>query len=65
MFLEVAQKFDVDGLHFDYVRLRPHMMLPSRLRSRYPSVPKENIILPEYDYCYCDNCRTKFKEGYV
>jgi len=63
LFLEVAEKFDIDGLHFDYIRL-PDIILPSGLRSRYPGVPKEDIILPKYDFCYCENCRRLFKEEY-
>jgi len=31
LFLEIAEKFDVDGLHFDYIRI-PDILLPKALR---------------------------------
>jgi len=60
IFLEVAQKFDVDGLHFDYIRL-PDVILPAGLRGKYEGVPQEEIIMPQFDFCYCEVCRSRFK----
>ncbi|RLE82929.1 MAG: Tat pathway signal protein [Thermoprotei archaeon] len=60
-FLEIAERFDVDGLHFDYIRL-PDIILPKGIRGRYPGVPKEEVLKPEFDYCYCNVCRSLFKE---
>ncbi len=63
IFLEVAQKFDADGLHFDYIRL-PDVILPSGIRGKYEGVPQEEEILPRFDFCYCDVCRSKFKKDF-
>jgi len=60
-FLEVAERFDVDGLHFDYIRL-PDILLPIGLRGAYEGVPKEDLLQPQYDFCYCDVCRSRYKE---
>ena len=61
LFLEVVSQFDVDGLHFDYIRY-PDLVLPEGLRDRYEGVPQEEVILPRFDYCYCQRCRSLFKE---
>ncbi len=63
LFLEVAGNFDVDGVHFDYIRL-PDIILPAGIRPRYPGVPKEEVFKPQYDFCYCENCRRLFEEEY-
>ncbi len=60
-FLEIAENYDVDGLHFDYIRL-PDILLPRGIRSRYEGVPLEDKILPQYDFCYCNVCREKYME---
>jgi uncharacterized lipoprotein YddW (UPF0748 family) len=56
---ELASYDDLDGIHLDYIRY-PDVIIPEALQ------PKYNIIqdreYPEYDYCYCDVCRAKFKE---
>lgn len=49
----------VDGMHLDYVRF-PDVVLPSSLWKNYGI--EQLSELPEYDYCYCDVCRAKFKE---
>lgn len=58
-FVEVASRFDFDGLHFDYIRL-PDIILPKGLRARYTGVPLEEIYVPRFDFCYCDDCRRLF-----
>jgi len=63
LFLEIAEKFDVDGLHFDYIRL-PDILLPKALRRRYEGVPEEDVLQPRFDYCYCKVCRGKFMDEY-
>lgn len=63
LFLEVASKFDVDGLHFDYIRYSD-LILPKGLRNKYEGVPQEEVILPRFDYCYCQHCRSLFKKEY-
>ncbi|MEM0024339.1 MAG: family 10 glycosylhydrolase [Thermofilaceae archaeon] len=59
LFLEVAERYEVDGLHFDYIRY-PDALLPKALRSRYQGVPLEDVVKPEFDYCYCESCRSKY-----
>ena len=48
----------VDGVHLDYVRM-PDVVLPLNLWGKYGI--DQTKELPEYDYCYCDVCRAKFK----
>ncbi|EGJ71820.1 hypothetical protein Bcop_1628 [Bacteroides coprosuis DSM 18011] len=49
----------VDGVHLDYIRF-PDVILPVGLWKNYGI--EQTSELPEYDYCYCDVCRSKFKE---
>ena len=49
----------VDGIHLDYVRYCD-VILPVNLWKNYGI--QQNQELPEYDFCYCDTCRSKFKE---
>ena len=55
---ELAQ-FDVDGIHLDYIRY-PDVILARGLWSKYDIVQDREY--PQYDYCYCDTCRKKFKD---
>lgn len=48
----------VDGVHLDYVRF-PDVILPVSLWKNYGI--EQTSEHPEYDYCYCDVCRAKFK----
>jgi len=52
------EKDYVDGIHLDYVRYCD-VVLPVNLWDKYNIVQIQE--LPEYDYCYCDVCKTKFK----
>jgi len=54
---ELSQ-FDVDGIHLDYVRY-PDVIIAKGLWSKYNIVQDKEY--PEYDYCYCNTCREKFK----
>ena len=49
----------IDGIHLDYVRYCD-VVLPVNLWQTYNIVQIQE--LPEYDYCYCDVCKKKFKE---
>ena len=51
----------VDGIHFDYIRYSD-VVLAVNLWSVYGI--KQTEELPEYDFCYCDVCKAKFKETY-
>ncbi len=53
--------YDVDGIHFDYIR-HPDVILAKGLWKNYGIVQDKEY--PQYDYCYCDRCRNKFKEQY-
>jgi len=51
----------VDGIHLDYIRYCD-IVLPVNLWKNYHI--EQIRELPEYDYCYCDVCRNKFREQY-
>ncbi|MFT2008485.1 family 10 glycosylhydrolase [Pontibacter sp. 13R65] len=48
----------VDGIHLDYIRFCD-VILPVNLWDNYKI--EQTKELPEYDYCYCEVCQTKFK----
>lgn len=54
----ILSKDYIDGIHLDYVRFCD-VILPVNLWSDYKI--EQTKELPEYDYCYCEVCRTKFK----
>jgi hypothetical protein len=58
---DTLDKDYVDGIHLDYVRYCD-VILPVNLWSNYNI--EQTKELPEYDYCYCDVCKAKFKEQY-
>ncbi|MCH5329894.1 MAG: family 10 glycosylhydrolase [Alistipes sp.] len=49
----------VDGVHLDYIRF-PDVILPVSLWQNYGI--EQTSEHPEYDYCYCDLCRSKFRQ---
>ncbi len=49
---------DLDGVHLDYVRL-PDVILAKGLWAKYDIVQDKEY--PQYDYCYCQQCREEFK----
>lgn len=57
----VLQKDYVDGIHLDYVRFCD-VILPVNLWEHYHI--EQTRELPEYDFCYCDNCKALFKQRY-
>lgn len=54
----ILSKDYVDGIHLDYVRFCD-VVLPVNLWDNYKI--EQTKELPEYDYCYCEVCRDKFK----
>jgi hypothetical protein len=56
---EILSKDYVDGIHLDYVRFCD-VILPVNLWDKYKIRQTEE--LPEYDYCYCSVCQSKFKK---
>ncbi|WP_300904462.1 sugar-binding protein [uncultured Alistipes sp.] len=57
-YLKCANLPYVDGMHLDYVRF-PDVVLPVSLWKNYGI--EQTHEMPEYDYCYCDLCRERFK----
>jgi hypothetical protein len=55
----ILSKDYIDGIHLDYVRFCD-VVLPLNLWENYKI--EQTKELPEYDYCYCEVCRRKFKE---
>jgi len=55
----IVDKDYVDGIHLDYVRYCD-VILPVNLWDKYGI--EQTKELPEYDFCYCDTCRGKYKE---
>ncbi|NLR64736.1 family 10 glycosylhydrolase [Chitinophaga varians] len=51
----------VDGIHLDYVRFCD-VILPVNLWSKYGI--DQSKELPEYDFCYCQDCRSAYKSAY-
>ena len=58
---DILEKDYVDGIHLDYVRYCD-VILPVNLWDNYHI--EQTKELPDYDYCYCDICKSKFKEQY-
>ncbi len=48
----------VDGIHLDYIRYCD-VILPKNLWSQYKI--EQRMELPQYDFCYCNTCREKYK----
>lgn len=57
-YLKISNLPYVDGVHLDYVRF-PDVVLPVSLWKNYGI--EQTTEMPQYDYCYCDVCRDKFK----
>ncbi|QEH41649.1 Tat pathway signal protein [Chitinophaga sp. XS-30] len=58
---QILSKDYVDGLHLDYIRF-VDVVLPVNLWAQYGI--DQSRELPEYDFCYCNACRTKYKAAY-
>lgn len=58
---QILLKDYVDGLHLDYIRF-VDVILPVNLWAQYGI--DQSKELPEYDFCYCDTCRTKYTSTY-
>lgn len=55
---DVAREPGVDGVHLDYIR-HPDVILPRGLWAKYNLV--QDHEMPEFDFCYCEHCRTAFR----
>ncbi len=56
---EILEVSEIKSVHLDYIRY-PDVILPIQLQPVYDIVQDREY--PEYDYCYCEACRNKFKE---
>ncbi len=56
---ELSQISELDGVHLDYIRY-PDVILPVGLQPKYHIVQDKEY--PQYDYCYCDVCRSEFRK---
>ena len=55
---QILSKDYIDGLHLDYIRFCD-VVLPLNLWSKYNI--DQRTELAEFDFCYCDTCRSKYK----
>jgi uncharacterized lipoprotein YddW (UPF0748 family) len=55
----IAVRPNVAGVHLDYIRFID-VILPRGLWARYNLV--QDREMPQFDFCYCDVCREKFKQ---
>jgi len=56
---DLLQYESLAAVHLDYIRY-PDVILPVNIQPRYNLV--QDRELPEFDYCYCEDCRKAFKE---
>lgn len=56
---QAATEPGVDGIHLDYIR-HSDVILPRGLWSKYGLVQEREQ--PEFDFCYCRECRRQFRE---
>lgn len=55
----ILEKDYIDGIHLDYIRFCD-VILPVNLWKNYKI--DQTRELPEYDFCYCETCREKYRE---
>ena len=58
---EALDKDYVDGIHLDYIRFSDVILAPN-LWANYGIEQLQEY--PQYDYCYCEVCKDKFKNEY-
>jgi len=56
---KLCQYPEISGIHLDYVRY-PDVILPLAIQPDYNL--QQLSEQPEFDFCYCDNCRKTFLE---
>lgn len=57
---ELCLYHELAGVHLDYIRY-PDVVLASAHRVKY-DIPQDDLVHPQFDYCYCDLCRSGFKQ---
>ena len=60
-YTELCKIDGVTAVHLDYVRYSD-VILPIALQPKYNLVQDHEMA--EFDFCYCERCRNKFKEKY-
>lgn len=58
---EITSIDGLDGIHFDYIRF-PDVVIAEALQPKY-GIDQDGEYA-EYDYCYCDVCRSKFEQAH-
>jgi uncharacterized lipoprotein YddW (UPF0748 family) len=51
---------ELAGIHLDYIRY-PDVVLAPFHRAKY-DIPQDELIHPQFDYCYCQICRNNFRQ---
>jgi uncharacterized lipoprotein YddW (UPF0748 family) len=51
---------ELAGIHLDYIRY-PDVVLAPFHRAKY-DIPQDELIHPQFDYCYCEICRDQFRQ---
>ena len=51
---------ELSGIHLDYIRY-PDVVLAAFHRAKY-DIPQDELIHPQFDYCYCEICRNQFRQ---
>jgi len=57
---ELCAYNELAGVHLDYIRY-PDVILAPAHRKLY-DIPQDELIHPQFDYCYCDICRAGFEQ---
>jgi len=58
---EILKLSEIKSVHLDYIRY-PDVILPIQLQPTYGIVQDKEY--PQYDYCFCDACRSKYENLY-
>ena len=58
---EILKLSEIKSVHLDYIRY-PDVILPIQLQPGYGIVQDKEY--PQYDYCFCDACRSKYENLY-
>jgi uncharacterized lipoprotein YddW (UPF0748 family) len=59
--VNIAKVEGLTSVHLDYIRY-PDVILPRALWEKYDIVQDKEYA--QWDYCYCDDCRRRFREQY-
>jgi uncharacterized lipoprotein YddW (UPF0748 family) len=57
---ELCAYNELAGVHLDYIRY-PDVVLAPEHKAKY-NIPQDDLVHPQFDYCYCEVCRSRFKK---